>query len=114
MTGPQGPAGQQGLQGIQGIPGMNGTRWYEGNGIPNAGTGVNGDYCLDTANGDVYQKQTGLWTKIGNIQGLKGDKGDTGDTGPAGENQLVLIAFPTVASVIALCIAVVALLRRKS
>jgi hypothetical protein len=50
------------------------------------------------------------------LQGMKGDKGDTGPQGPAGsvgEIQLVLIAFPTAASIFALCIAVVALLRRK-
>jgi len=117
MTGPQGP---QGLQGIQGVPGTNGTTWYEGNGTPSVGTGVNNDYYLNTANGDVYQKQSGSWTKIGNIQGSQGEKGNTGDTGPQGpsgslgENQLLLIAFPTAASIIALCIAAVALLRKKS
>lgn len=50
-------------------------------------------------------------------QGPKGDTGATGPIGPAGvlgETQLVLIAFPTAASIFALCIAVVALLRRKS
>lgn len=50
-------------------------------------------------------------------QGPKGDKGDTGLQGPAaslGETQLVLIAFPTATSILALCIAVVALLRRKT
>jgi N-acetylneuraminic acid mutarotase len=53
--------------------------------------------------------------------GLQGPKGDRGDTGPEGsegslgETQLVLIAFPTAASILALCIAVVALLaKRKS
>lgn len=53
-------------------------------------------------------------------QGLKGDKGDTGDTGPpgpaglSGDTQLALIAFPTAASIVALCIAAVALLRKRS
>lgn len=61
---------------------------------------------------------TGLQGSTG-PQGPKGDtgpqgsKGDTGPQGPPGENQLVLIAFPTAASILALCIAVVALLRRK-
>jgi hypothetical protein len=45
--------------------------------------------------------------------GPQGPKGDTGQQGLPGENQLVLIAFPTAASILALCIAVVALLRRK-
>jgi hypothetical protein len=48
-------------------------------------------------------------------QGPKGDKGDTGLQGPAGENQLFFIAFPTALSLLALCIAVVALfVKRKS
>jgi len=52
--------------------------------------------------------------------GPQGPKGDTGTAGPPGsagvlgETQLVLIAFPTAASIVALCIAVVALLRKKS
>jgi hypothetical protein len=49
-------------------------------------------------------------------QGVKGDTGDTGPPGPAGlsgDTQLALIAFPLVASIVALCIAVVALLRKK-
>jgi hypothetical protein len=129
MTGPQGstgPAGAkgdkgdtgpQGSQGIPGVPGMNGTVWYEGNGTPTAGVGVNRDYYLNTANGDVYQMQSGSWTKIGNIQGAKGETGSTGPLGPAGslgENQLILIAFSTAASILALCIAAVALLKKKS
>lgn len=50
-------------------------------------------------------------------QGLKGDKGDTGSQSPAtslGDTQLALIAFPTAASIFALCIAVVALLRKRN
>lgn len=53
-------------------------------------------------------------------QGPTGNKGDTGETGlqgppgSLGETQLLLIAFPTAASIVALGIAVVALLRRKS
>jgi hypothetical protein len=59
---------------------------------------------------------TGLQGPTG-AQGPKGDTGDTGPQGPEGsigETQLVLIAFPTAASIVALCIAVVALLRRKT
>lgn len=84
MTGPQGPTG------LQGPPGSKGDK------------GDKGD--------------TGLQGGIGS-QGLKGDKGDTGPQGPEGslgETQLVLIAFPTAASIIALCIAVAALLKRKA
>jgi hypothetical protein len=50
-------------------------------------------------------------------QGPKGDKGDPGPQGPPaslGDTQLALIAFPTATSIFALCIAVVALLRKRS
>jgi parallel beta-helix repeat protein len=53
------------------------------------------------------------------LQGTTGPQGPKGDTGPQGPEaslgvtQLVLIAFPTAASILALCIAVAALLRRK-
>jgi hypothetical protein len=79
-----GPQGPAGLQGLQGPK------------------GDKGDVGLQGSTGP---------------QGPKGDKGDTGPQGPEGslgETQLVLIAFPTAASIFALCIAVVALLRRKS
>jgi hypothetical protein len=53
-------------------------------------------------------------TGLQGLTGPQGPKGDTGSQGPPGENQLVLIAFPTAASILALCIAVVALLRKRS
>lgn len=84
MTGPQGPVGLQGQQGPKGEKGDKGDTGLQGSTGP---------------------------------QGLKGDKGDTGLQGPAatlGDTQLVLIAFPTATSIVALCIAVVALLRRKT
>lgn len=49
--------------------------------------GVDNDYYLNTISGDVFQKQSGVWVKIGNFMGPKGDtgsKGDKGDTGAAG------------------------------
>jgi hypothetical protein len=52
---------------------------------------LNGDYYLDVLSGDVYQKQSDAWSKVGNIrgpqgiQGIQGLKGDTGATGPQGE-----------------------------
>jgi len=32
-------------------------------------TGVNGDYYLNVTTGDVFQKLSGTWNKIGNIKG---------------------------------------------
>jgi len=54
-------------------------------------TGIDGDYYLNTTTGDIFQKQSGVWVKIGNIKGSqgpegpKGDKGDMGNTGPKGD-----------------------------
>jgi hypothetical protein len=59
-------------------------------------------------------------------QGLKGDKGDTGLQGPtgpqgpqgpagsSGETQLVLIAFSAGASILAICLASIALFRKRA
>lgn len=69
-----------GSQGQQGPAGSAGAKWYQGSGAPSSGTGSNGDYYLNTTNGDVYTKSSGTWTQTGNI------KGATGSTGPAGSN----------------------------
>lgn len=73
-------------------------------------TGPQGSAGLQGSQGP--KGDTGLQGPTGST-GPQGPKGDTGPQGPPGENQLVLIAFPTAASIFALCIAVVALLRRK-
>lgn len=89
-TGPQGATGATGAtgaQGPQGTPGTNGAPgsvWYEGTGAPSAGTGINGDFYLDVATGNVYQKASGSWTLQGNIKGPQGNTGATGATGPQG------------------------------
>jgi len=44
-----------------------------------SGIGVDGDYYLDTDNGDVYHKESGTWVLIGSIKGA---------TGPAGPNDI--------------------------
>jgi len=62
-----------------------GSAWYDAAGVPDVGTGVNGDYYLNTTNGDVYKKVTGSWVLSGNIKGVKGDKGDTGAAGAIGD-----------------------------
>ena len=67
------------LRGAAGATGAAGSKWYNGAGTPAAGTGVSGDYYLNTTNGDVYVKTTS-WAVITNI------KGETGATGSAGAN----------------------------
>lgn len=39
---------------------------------PNAGTGVEGNYYLNTVTGDFYHKSDGVWTLAGNLRGPSG------------------------------------------
>jgi len=99
--------GQVSFVGSPGTNGANGSVWYEGTGAPAGGTGVNGDFYLDDATGDVYQKSTGSWGIVANILGPQGDTGpagadgedgapgtpgSTGPTGPAPAGQIFLSA----------------------
>lgn len=81
------------LDSVSGGGGGGSSQWLNGTAAPTADTGTDGDYFLNTANGDVYEKKAGAWAKVGNIRGPqgpagsagpKGDKGDKGDTGPQG------------------------------
>ena len=72
VPGPQGPQGLQGVPGVgqtgaQGAAGVNGSTWYNYAGVPTGGSvpaAVNGDYCLDTADLLIYQKQSGSWVLV--------------------------------------------------
>lgn len=66
IQGPPGPSGDDGAPG---------STWYNGAGAPAAGTGVNGDYYLNTTTGDVSKKISGTWTVQGNIKGPAGGGG---------------------------------------
>lgn len=70
--------------GPQGDPG---SVWRDGSGAPASTLGVDGDYYLDDATGDVYLKASGAYSIVADIKGAQGDqgpKGDQGDQGPAG------------------------------
>ena len=59
--------------------GLDGSTWFNGNGVPDNGTGIDGDYYLNNLNGDVYQKASGTWgSPVGNIKGVQGDAGQDG------------------------------------
>ena len=61
-----------------------------GTATPTPAQGKDGDWYLNTANCDIYQKASGAWSKKGNIkgaqgiQGIQGVKGDTGKQGIQG------------------------------
>jgi hypothetical protein len=61
--------------------------WLTGSGIPSASSGKSGDLYLDTGTGDVYVKESAVWTIAANIKGAAGPagpQGSTGNTGPDG------------------------------
>jgi hypothetical protein len=90
----KGPQGIQGIQGIQGNAGTPGEKWFTGSGAP-AGAlsgSIVGDWYIDTANGDYYEKTgTSTWTLRGNLkgpqgtQGIQGIQGIQGNAGTPGE-----------------------------
>ena len=93
--GPVGPAGPAGVA----------AAWQQGSGVPGAGVGVNGDFYLNTANGDIYGPKTaGAWgAVIFNIaegqQGPVGATGATGATGAAGVDGRTVLSGSGVPSV---------------
>jgi hypothetical protein len=103
LTGPQGsagaagPAGINGSNGTNGVNGTNGTAVLNGNTNPTVGTGVNGDFYINTATNELFGPKTnGIWPAgvslvgpqgiqgIAGPQGLQGTTGATGLTGAAG------------------------------
>lgn len=53
-------------------------KWLSGAGVPATGTGVVGDWYINTTTSDYYEKTAAaVWTLRGNLKGL------TGNTGPA-------------------------------
>lgn len=72
VTGPTGPTGPAGPAGTPG------SVWREGTGAPANTLGVDGDFFLDDANGDVYQKAAGVYAVVANIRGPAGPSGTAG------------------------------------
>jgi hypothetical protein len=58
--------------------------WHVGAGAPAGGLGVNGDFYLNSSNGDVYQKAAGVWGVVDNLTGPTGANGANGAAGAAG------------------------------
>lgn len=77
---------------INGVDGEDGSKIYNGSGVPNNNLGVVGDYYINTANGDLYEKTgASTWSFVMNIIGPTGATGGVGATGAAGANGVVLL-----------------------
>jgi hypothetical protein len=72
--GAQGPAG----------PAGDGSVIFNGAGAPAPGLGAEGDYYINTSNGDFYTKTGGVWQVIASIIGPAGAAGAAGPAGAAG------------------------------
>lgn len=73
-------AQSSGGSGTPGADGTDGATWRSGTGAPSNGLGANGDFYLNTANGDVYKKASGTYSVDTNIKGASGNNGTDGNT----------------------------------
>ena len=79
-----GPAGADGTDGTDGTDGADGRTVLNGEGVPGAGLGEDGDFYIDTLTYDLYGPKTaGAWGSPYELVGL--DKVQTFTAGQAGE-----------------------------
>ncbi len=87
-TGPAGPAGATGATGSAGTPGTNGLDGktvLNGTSNPTGGTGVNGDFYINTTTSQIFgPKAGGVWPSGVSLVGPAGATGAAGPAGPIG------------------------------
>uniref|UniRef100_UPI0040476453 hypothetical protein n=1 Tax=Algoriphagus sp. TaxID=1872435 RepID=UPI0040476453 len=93
LTGPTGAAGATGASGANGTTGADGKTVRNGTSNPVSGTGVDGDFYINTATNTLFgPKANGAWpsgvalvgpTGATGAQGIQGPTGATGAAGPA-------------------------------
>ena len=85
FPGPAGADGEDGVDGTDGSDGADGAPgsvWRSGSGAPAGGLGIVGDWYLNTANGDVYEKTgASAYTLRDNLTGPQGEPGEAGEGG---------------------------------
>jgi hypothetical protein len=90
-TGAAGSPGAKGDTGGAGSPGAKGSTVLNGAGAPSAGTGVNGDFYIDTTNNNIYGPKTaGGWGSLTALKGAAGAAGSPWTVGgvlPTGESE---------------------------
>ena len=72
-----GSNGTNGKDGASGAAGTNGSTWYNGITEPSTGTGVDGDWYINTSTWNVYHKESNSWAIKGNIKGETGSFDDS-------------------------------------
>lgn len=60
------------------------SRWFTGAAVPGAGLGEDGDFYLQSAGGDYFEKAAGEWLFRGNLRGPAGPSGADGADGADG------------------------------
>lgn len=77
---------------INGVDGEDGSKIYNGSGVPSNGLGVVGDYYIDTDSGDLYEKTgASTWSFVMSIIGPTGATGGTGATGATGADGVAVL-----------------------
>lgn len=85
LIGPQGDQGIQGDTGADGADGANGLTILNGAGAPSGGTGVNGDFYINTTNWNIHgPKAAGSWPSGVPLIGTNGTNGADGADGADG------------------------------
>ena len=125
LVGPTGATGAQGIQGATGATGVAGVAGADGKSVRNgtsdpvSGTGVDGDFYINTATNTLFgPKANGAWPSgvslvgptgatgaqgIQGATGAAGPRGETGATGPQGPTGLPgQAATPNLAAVLAI------------
>ncbi len=86
-AGSTGPAGPSGATGATGAAGADGKTVLNGTIAPTAGTGVNGDFYINTATNTIYgPKAGGSWPAGVSLVGPQGTAGAAGTNGSNGTN----------------------------
>ncbi len=81
-----GNVGPQGATGSTGAAGSDGKTVLNGSGVPGGGTGVDGDFYIDTSANKIHgPKASGSWPSGVSLVGPTGATGPAGPTGATGE-----------------------------
>ena len=85
-AGVAGKDGATGAKGDKGDAGKDGKSIISGTNAPANAIGKDGDVYLNFTTGDLYYKDNGAWSPVGNIKGAKGDTGAAGQKGNDGRD----------------------------